>query len=39
LHLTQKHEFTALPMLFLDGKPLSDEQQDTIVNFLKESLI
>lgn len=37
LSLTQKHEFTALPMMFLDGKQLSDEQQDNIVHFLEES--
>lgn len=38
LFITQKHHFTALPMLFLDGKQLSDEQQDDIVNFLQEVL-
>lgn len=37
LHLTQKHEFTALPMMFLDGKELSDAEQDNIVHFLEES--
>lgn len=36
LHLTQKHEFTALPILFLDGKQLSDEEQDDLVHFLEE---
>lgn len=38
LYLTQKHEFTALPMIFFDGKQLSDDDQYHIVNFLQESL-
>lgn len=38
LSLTQKHEFTALPMMFWDGQQLSDEQQDDIIPFLEESL-
>lgn len=38
LFLTRQHEFTELPMLFLDGKQLSNTEQDHIINFLEESL-
>lgn len=36
LMLTTTHEFTALPMMFFDDWPLSDEDQDNLIHFLQE---
>ena len=36
LLLTTQHQFTALPMLFFDGTPLSDDDQDNLTHFLQE---
>ena len=36
LTLTTTHEFTALPMMFFDDWPLSDEDQDDLIHFLQE---
>ncbi len=38
LLLTQKHKFEALPMMFLDGQVITDEQLDNLVNFLEEHI-
>ena len=35
LLLTSKHQFEALPMMFFDGWPLSDDDQDDLVHFLR----
>ena len=38
LVITKIHKFEALPVMFFDGEPLNDTQQDTIMNFLEETL-
>jgi hypothetical protein len=37
LYLTSQHNFESLPVMFLDGKRLNDNDQDRIVPFLEET--